>query len=153
MNEYFLSSLVAVSSLLATHLPNFMIYLQTGSLSPSTQRRRVQTAASGEWRPASGVSESVFQLSTWFIETVPRDQNVPFIISMTGTSTCLASTVWAGVTIISPYSPYVLELCKWLIGEVVQSRRRPLLGPSPGWKRLLPFTHLRHYAKRALTPW
>ena len=27
-----------------------------------------------------------------------------------------------------------------------QSRRRPLLGPSPGWKLL------RHYAKRALTP-
>ena len=63
-DEYFLSSLVAVSSLLATHLPNFMIYLQTGSLSLSTQRRRVQTAASGEWRPASGVSESVFQLGT-----------------------------------------------------------------------------------------
>ena len=25
------------------------------------------------------------------------------------------------------------------------SRRRPLLGPSPGWKRLLPLSHLRHY--------
>ena len=32
-----------------------------------------------------------------------------------------------------------------LIGEVVQSRRRPLLGPSPGWKQLLPLSHLRHY--------
>ena len=32
-----------------------------------------------------------------------------------------------------------------LIGEVVQTRRRPLLGPSPGWKRLLPLSHLRHY--------
>ena len=32
-----------------------------------------------------------------------------------------------------------------LIGEVVQSRRRPLLGPSPGWKRLLVLSHLRHY--------
>ena len=39
-----------------------------------------------------------------------------------------------------------------LIGEVVQSRRRPLLGPSPGWKRLLALSHLRHYAKQALTP-
>ena len=29
--------------------------------------------------------------------------------------------------------------------SVVQSRRRPLLGPSPGWKRLLPLSHLRHY--------
>ena len=28
---------------------------------------------------------------------------------------------------------------------VVQSRRRPLLGPSLGWKRLLPLSHLRHY--------
>ena len=32
-----------------------------------------------------------------------------------------------------------------LICEVVQSRRRPLLGPSPGWKRLLALSHLRHY--------
>ena len=32
-----------------------------------------------------------------------------------------------------------------LIGNVVQSQRRPLLGPSPGWKRLLPLSHLRHY--------
>ena len=28
---------------------------------------------------------------------------------------------------------------------VVQSRRSPLLGPSPGWKRLLALSHLRHY--------
>ena len=33
----------------------------------------------------------------------------------------------------------------WLIGEVLQSRRRPQLGPSPGWKRLLALSHLRHY--------
>ena len=32
-----------------------------------------------------------------------------------------------------------------LIGDVVQSRRRPLLGPSPGWKRLLALSHLRRY--------
>ena len=32
-----------------------------------------------------------------------------------------------------------------LIGEVVQSRRRPLLGPSPGWKCLLALSHSRHY--------
>ena len=29
--------------------------------------------------------------------------------------------------------------------EVLQSRRRPLLGPSPGWKWLLPLSHWRHY--------
>ena len=39
----------------------------------------------------------------------------------------------------------ILVLRKRLIGEVVQSRRRPLLGPSPGWKRLLALSHLRHY--------
>ena len=33
-----------------------------------------------------------------------------------------------------------------LIGENVQSRRRPLLGPSPGRKRLLALSHLRKYA-------
>ena len=39
----------------------------------------------------------------------------------------------------------ITSASNWLIGEVVQSRRRPLLGPSPGWKRLLPLSHLRHY--------
>ena len=41
-----------------------------------------------------------------------------------------------------------------LIGEVVQSRRRPLLGPSPGSpSSAFTFkTLLRHYAKQALTP-
>ena len=29
--------------------------------------------------------------------------------------------------------------------EVVQSRRRPLLGPTQGWKCLLVLSHLRHY--------
>ena len=38
-----------------------------------------------------------------------------------------------------------------LIGEVVQSWRRPLLRPSPGWKGLLALSHLRHYANLALT--
>ena len=28
---------------------------------------------------------------------------------------------------------------------VIQSRRRPLLWPSPSWKRLLALSHLRHY--------
>ena len=32
---------------------------------------------------------------------------------------------------------------RWSEGS--SSRRRPLLGPSPGWKRLLPLSHLRHY--------
>ena len=40
-----------------------------------------------------------------------------------------------------------LELCSApsVPQPVVQSRRRPLLGPSPGRKRLLPLSHLRHY--------
>ena len=29
-----------------------------------------------------------------------------------------------------------------------KSRRRPLLGPHPCWKQLLPLSPLRHYAKR-----
>ena len=39
----------------------------------------------------------------------------------------------------------LVSAANWLIGEVVQSQRRPLLGPSPGWKRLLALSHLRHY--------
>ena len=46
---------------------------------------------------------------------------------------------------VVPRYRYWLELCKRLIGEVIQSCRRPLLGPSRGWKRLLPLSHLRHY--------
>ena len=41
-----------------------------------------------------------------------------------------------------------------LIGEVVQSRRRPILGPSPGWKPNSAFTFMnlwRHYAKWAFS--
>ena len=29
--------------------------------------------------------------------------------------------------------------------KILQSWRRPLLGPSPGWERLLALSHLRHY--------
>ena len=36
--------------------------------------------------------------------------------------------------------------------KILQSRRRPLLGPSPGWKRLLALSHLRHYTKQPLAP-
>ena len=36
------------------------------------------------------------------------------------------------------------ESCRRLL-EVLQSRRRHLLGPSPGWKHLLALPHLRHY--------
>ena len=38
--------------------------------------------------------------------------------------------------------------------EGLQTRRRPILGPSPGWKHLLSFTFrtlLRHYAKAKWT--
>ena len=38
------------------------------------------------------------------------------------------------------------------IGEVVQSRRRPILGPSPGQKQLLLLSHLRHYANQPAHP-
>ena len=34
--------------------------------------------------------------------------------------------------------------------SVLQLRRRPLLGPSLGWKRLPVFSHLRHYSKWVL---
>ena len=32
-------------------------------------------------------------------------------------------------------------------------RRFVITEKAPGWKQLLPLSHLRHYAKRALTPW
>ena len=42
----------------------------------------------------------------------------------------------------SPESQVMSSAANRLIGEVVQSRRRPLLRPSPGWKRLLALSHL-----------
>ena len=45
----------------------------------------------------------------------------------------------------SPVPVLVASAANPLIGEVVQSQRRPLLGPSPSWKRLLALSHLRHY--------
>ena len=41
-------------------------------------------------------------------------------------------------------SPSQTSAANRLIGEVVQSRRRPLLGPSLGWKWLLQLFHVRH---------
>ena len=64
-------------------------------------------------------------------------------------------SLWGDLDLeISWPAPLPRSRCCWsqrrsaanrLIGEVVQSRRRPLLGPSPGWKRLLALSHLRHY--------
>ena len=59
-------------------------------------------------------------------------------------------TVQAGHTAGSTDCSHVSEISCDIsvtgsIGEVVQSRRWPLLGPSPGWKRLLALSHLRHY--------
>ena len=50
---------------------------------------------------------------------------------------------------ISQPKPWTIKLVPQIdpsvLQPVVQSRRRPLLGPSPGWKRLLALSHLRHY--------
>ena len=46
--------------------------------------------------------------------------------------------------LLSPHR-VAISAANRLIGEVVQSQRRPLLGPSPGWKRLLVLSHLRQY--------
>ena len=51
---------------------------------------------------------------------------------------------------------YILELqtkVKRRFAKISQSQRWPLLGPSPGCKRLLVLSHLKHYAKWTLTPW
>ena len=54
--------------------------------------------------------------------------------------------------ILSHYKAEASTLVPQIDPSVEQSRRRPLLGPSPGWKRLLALSHLRHYATRTLTP-
>ena len=70
----------------------------------------------------------------------------------------LTSKLWFHMRQMKPFLSWLVIFAVFvsaanrLIGEVVQSRRRPLLGPSSGLKRLLALSHLlRHYAKRALT--
>ena len=66
---------------------------------------------------------------------------------------CLCWQLLTAIRCIYSFSWWlVASAANRLIGEVVQSRRMPLLGPSPGWERLLPLSHLRHYAEWALTP-
>ena len=54
-------------------------------------------------------------------------------------------TDWLHATFVT--TCYILVLCSApsVPQLVVQSQRRPLLGHSPGWKRLLALSHLRHY--------
>ena len=39
----------------------------------------------------------------------------------------------------------VLQTIHWFHNRYSQSWRRPLLGPSPGWKCLLPLSHIRRF--------
>ena len=57
---------------------------------------------------------------------------------------------WSQIVRVS-WSLLITSAVNRLIGEVVQSRRRPLLGPSPGGKHILSFSHLRHYQDTMLT--
>ena len=73
---------------------------------------------------------------------------------------CPISRCWRQVTSLIPHQNPTSLLATHSLSElqtkvirrfpkISQSRRRPLLGPSPCWKRLL--AHLRHYAKQMLT--
>ena len=81
-----------------------------------------------------------------------RDNSISHLCSQHAApdSAVLLSSSPRDVAAEAPHLSELTELVRssaanLLIGEVVQSRRRPLLGPSPGWKRLLPLSHLRHY--------
>ena len=55
------------------------------------------------------------------------------------------TTIWKGEKGMKVRLQLVPQIDPSVPQPVVQSQRRPLLGPSPGWKRLLPLSHLRHY--------
>ena len=110
---------------------------------------------SGAWSGTSVEWRQYFQHHEWSKSTnlfvfIPLklylvQKNVTFILSP---PPCTESD-WAMVMILTmPVHRQLRDRCSAanrLIGEVVQSRRRPLLGPFPGWKRLLALSHLRHY--------
>ena len=83
-------------------------------------------------QPSPGRSGSV---------AVRCEQRVPSSVSCS----CAAPTCLQWRCLLSQ----VIEL--QTIHQFSQSRRRPLIGPSPGWKCLLALSHLRHFSKRTLT--
>ena len=65
----------------------------------------------------------------------------------------VTSTLWLLSYTKFTVSPETRREVYWIeLQRFSQSRRRPLLGSSPGWKCPLALSHLRHYAKRQLTP-
>ena len=71
----------------------------------------------------------------WYHPPCPRPPGCAVLLWWPAPPSCPAFIVPVLVPQIDPSVPQ----------PAVQSRRRPLLGPSPGWKRLLPLSHLRHY--------
>ena len=54
-----------------------------------------------------------------------------------------AGDTWLQWTVCTVH--HVYQSYKRRFADISQSQRRPLLGPSPGWKHLLALSHLRHY--------
>ena len=103
------------------------------------------------WRPI--VSLNDFPAVHFQVSPVSQDSQAEVVVAGAGTQ-LMIELMKLGRRLNNNHTlPGGLETsaANRLIGEVVQSRRRPLLGPSPGWKRPLALSHLRHYAKQALT--
>ena len=102
------------------------------------------------WRRLKALStiQSSSYLSEWITPRPPCHRSVPprylTKVQSLWPDWWLLETSSEGSLVVPQIDPSVPQ-------PVVQSRRRPLLGPSPGWNRLLALSHLRHYAKRALT--
>ena len=94
-------------------------------------------------------------IDIWYRNWVPKKLRVP-IFNMWGISKLNLNSLLRNKLKEQLYSPRLGEhisaistQCTVVLQKVASegswSRRRPLLGPSPGWKRLLPLSHLRYY--------
>ena len=103
------------------------------------------------WRRLKALStiQSSSYLSEWITRPPPCHRSVPprylTKVQSLWPDWWLSETSSEGSLVVPQIDPSVPL-------PVVQSRRRPLLGPSPGWKRLLALSHLRHYDFCAADP-
>ena len=82
----------------------------------------------------------------WYPRLYDRDSQHIWLGKTSESIRSLDDKCWWWIPLSAPGWGHVeTSAANRLIGEVVQSRWRPLLGHSPGWKRLPALSHLRHY--------
>ena len=120
----------------------------------------VQAGSQSKWRhprrtpgPAPATASTMtFTELTWptFCRLVSERRAISSAAAAPVIASILGFLLSPSVIVVQWESECQDQGCKWLIGEVFQLLRRPLLGPSPGRKLQLPLLHLRIYSIKTL---